>query len=251
MIDLSIIIPTLNNLRDLTPCLDSIRRTTRVSHEVLVYANACTEETAHFLDRRADVRAICDSRNLYFTQAVNAALAEACGRYVFLLNDDTVILRDDWFDVYREQLELDSRIAMVGPYWKNIDELPYGWIEPYATLYRREAFEAFGGLPFHDASFVLWWSDIYHAYALMRDGFYLRPLARPLVDGIVHHRRVGESGATVLRLKPTLPEACFSFHGKTLMYERLGIESDARLAGYYEGVVWDGTPSAAAAVGAS
>jgi hypothetical protein len=128
---------------------------------------------------------------------------------------------------------------MVGPYWKNIDELPYGWIEPYATLYRRGLFDRLGGLPFHDRSFLLWWSDIYHAYKVMREGYYLLPLARPVVDAFVHHRRVGESGNTVLRLRPTLPRACFEFHGKTLMYRRLDITRESDLAGYYGGAVWE------------
>lgn len=247
MPDLSIIIPTLNNVRDLAPCLESVRRTTRVSHEILVYANACTPETADFLEREPGIRPILDERNAYFTEAVNRAIAQARGRYVFLLNDDTVIRRDDWFDVYRHHLELDPSIAVAGPYWKNIDELPYGWIEPYATLYRRSIFEQFGGLPFHDESFVLWWSDIYHAYTLMKAGYHLRPLARPVVDSLVYHRRVGESGATVLKLKPRLPRECFAFHGKDLMYRRLGIAGDDDLAGYFEGEVFDGACAAVAA----
>lgn len=257
MPELSIIIPTLNNLAQLVPCIESVRARTDASHEILVYANACDGTTADYLRAAKGVRAILDPQNRYFTEAVNRAIAQSRGRYVFLLNDDTIIRRDDWFAFYREHLELDPRIAVVGPYWKNIDELPYGWIEPYATLYRRELFDRLGGLPFHDPSFVLWWSDIYHAYKLMRAGHYLRPLARPEVDAFVHHHRIGESGATVLQMRPTLPRACFEFHGKALMYRRLGIAHDGELAGYYGGEVWraDGrepsvTSAAAAAASA-
>jgi len=184
------------------------------------------------------VKSIRDTGNKFFTAAVNAGISHASGRYVFLLNDDTVLLREDWFPFYKRHLELNPRIAIVGPYWKNIDELPYGWIEPYATLYRREVFERFGGLPYFDFSFILWWSDIYHAYKLMRAGYYLLPLSRPVVDAFVFHRRIGESGRTVLSLKPSLPRECFNFHGKGVMYRRLGIESERDLAGYYGGAVW-------------
>lgn len=238
MPELSIVIPTLNNLAHLVPCIESIRRTTRASHEIIVYANACDGATARYLDSLPDVVAIADPENRFFTDAVNAGIARARGRYVFLLNDDTVLRRDDWFEFYRRHLELDPRIAVVGPYWKNIEELPFGWIEPYATLYRREVFERFGGLPSFDRSFILWWSDIYHAYQLMRAGYYLLPLARAVVDVFVHHRRVGESGGTVLGLRPTLPRECFEFHGRALMYRRLGIASERQLAGYYRGTVW-------------
>jgi GT2 family glycosyltransferase len=238
MPELSIVIPTLNRLETLAPCLDSIRRCTSASHEILVYANACDRAMARYLDSVPDVRSIRDPGNRFFTKAVNIAIARSCGRYIFLLNDDTLVLRSDWFPFYRRHLELDPRIAVVGPYWKNIDELPYGWIEPYATLYRRDVFERFGGLPCFDSSFNLWWSDIYHAYRLMNAGCYLLPLARPVVDAVIHHRRVGESGDTVLSLKPSMPEECFNFHGKATMYRRLGIERDSDLAGYYGGLVW-------------
>lgn len=238
MQDVSIVIPTLNRLDNLVPCIESIRRRTSADYEIIVYANECDARTAAFLDSATDVRSIRDSRNRFFTDAVNRAIRIARGRYIFLLNDDTVLLRDDWFPFYRRHLEIDPRVAVVGPYWKNIAELPYGWIEPYATLYRREVFDRFGGLPYFDGSFILWWSDIYHAYKLMHAGYFLLPLARPVVDAFVLHRRIGESGDTVLRLKPTLPRACFEFHGKELMYRRLEIRRDEDLAGYYGGTVW-------------
>ncbi len=237
MTELSIIIPTLNRLDNLVPCIESIKLRTSVDFEIIVYANACDRDTADYLDS-ADVRSIRDPENKFFTEAANRAIETATGRYVFLLNDDTVLLRDDWFAFYQRHLEIDPRIAVVGPYWKNIDELPYGWIEPYATLYRRDVLVSSGGLPYFDFSFVLWWSDIYHAYRLMRDGHYLLPLSRSVVDAFVHHRRVGESGDTVRRLKPTLPDECFHFHGKELMYRRLEIGDERDLAGYYDGAVW-------------
>lgn len=238
MPELSIIIPTLNRLDNLVPCIESIRRRTSTSYEIIVYANSCDATTARYLDSQRDIKSIRDSANRFFTEAVNLALPEASGKYIFLLNDDTVVQRSDWVQFYTSHLELDPRIAIVGPYWKNIDELPYGWIEPYATMYRREIFDRLGGLPYFDSSFILWWSDIYHAYRLMHAGYYLLPLARSVVDAFVFHRRIGESGETVLRLKPTLRKECFQFHGKTLMYRRLGIGNEDDLAGYYRGTIW-------------
>lgn len=238
MLDVSIVIPTLNRLDCLVPCIESIHRHTAVRYEIIVYANCCTRETAAYLRSARHVRAMIDNENRFFTEAVNRAIAQARGRYVFLLNDDCVVLRPDWFAFYQGLLRLDRRIAMVGPYWKNIDELPYGWIEPYATLYPRQIFERLGPLPYVDDSFVLWWSDIYHAYKLMAAGYHPFPLQREVVDSFVHHRRVGESGDTVLSAKERLPKECFTFHGRDLLYQRLGITDDRRLAGYYGGKVW-------------
>lgn len=230
---LSIIIPTLNRVKELENCLRSIRATTDVVYEVIVYANECRDETLTLLQNFPEVQVIADSQNKFFTEAVNIAISKASGEYVFLLNDDTILLRTDWFEFYQSKLDLNPRIGAVGPYWKNISELPFGWIEPYASMYRRSIFEECGFLPFVDDSFVLWWSDIYHSYKLMKQGRYLYPLKRAVVDCYVQHLRVGESGDTVLAFKEKLSPECFNFHGKQLMYQRLGIGSDSELAGYY------------------
>lgn len=238
-LELSIVIPTLNRLDSLERALDSIRGHTAVPHEVIVYANRCSPKTERFLDTRPDVRSIRDTRNRYFTEAVNRAIAVARGRYVFLMNDDCEALRPDWFDFFRELLELDPRIGAVGPHWWNIDELPLGWIEPYAALYRRELFHELGPLPYVDDSFRLWWADIYHAYKLMHSGYFILPLERDLAETFVEHARgAGEYGVTVSALMGRLPRACFEFHGKELMYRRLGIADEAALLGYYGGRIW-------------
>jgi GT2 family glycosyltransferase len=237
--ELSIVVPTLNRLDSLERALDSIRSSTAVAHEVIVYANRCAPETGTFLDGRPDVRSIRDPRNRYFTEAVNRAIAVARGRYVFLMNDDCEALRPDWFDFFRDLLELEPRIGAVGPHWRNIDELPLGWIEPYAALYRRDLFQELGPLPYVDSSFRLWWSDIYHAYKLMRNGYFILPLERDLAETFVKHARgAGEYGATVRAFMGRLPRGCFEFHGKELMYRRLGIADERELRGHYGGRIW-------------
>jgi GT2 family glycosyltransferase len=236
---LSIIVPTLNRLDTLAPCLESIERSTHVRHEVIVCANECNEETAAFLDDRPQLRSIRTAHNRFFTAAVNDAIGMARGEYVFLMNDDCHVAELEWVDFYVSLLEVDPRIGVVGPHWKNIDELPWGWIEPYAAMYRRSIFDELGPLPHFDESFCLWWSDIYHAYRLMKHGYYLLPLERSLADSVVAHARpAGGHGETVLRMRETLPADCFEFHGKELMYERLGITDEACLAGYFGSRVW-------------
>lgn len=236
---LSIVIPTLNRRETLEPCLESIRRFTGIPYEVIVHANACEPETASLVRAFDAVTAIESSENRFFTEAVNRGIAGARGRYVFLMNDDCVVTRPGWAEFYIDLLELDPRIGVVGPHWKNIPELPFGWIEPYAAMYRRSIFEQLGPLPHFDDSFCLWWSDIYHAYRLMQHGYYLLPLERDLADGIVWHARsMGDHGATVVRMRSHLPPECFEFHGKQLMYERLGIEEERGLAGYFGDRIW-------------
>jgi GT2 family glycosyltransferase len=237
--NLSIVIPTLNRIDTLEKCLRSIECFTETSYEVIVHANCCSRETTELLRRFDFVRGIESEDNLFFTQAVNRGIASARGRYVFLMNDDCVVTTAGWTDFYITLLESDPKVGVVGPHWWNIDELPYGWIEPYASMYRRSLFQELGPLPYFDDSFRLWWSDIYHAYRLMHRGYYLLPLERTLADSIVEHARpAGADGQTVIKMRSHLPAECFEFHGKRLMYERLGIADEADLVGYYGDRIW-------------
>lgn len=236
--ELSIIIPTLNRRETLEPCLDSVVRNTRVDFEIIVYANCCEPETLNLLNRYPEVRAIEDQENSFFTDAVNRAILQSQGRYVFLLNDDCEVRNDQWFPFYQSLIDADEDIAMTGPHHHYPEILPYGWIEPFASMYRRETLEQIGLLPKIDDSFVLWWSDIYHCYHAMKMGLYPMALEPVLVDRYVEHKRTGASGATVLKFRHTLSNECFEFHGKAVMYERLGIEDDSHLAGFYGGRVW-------------
>jgi GT2 family glycosyltransferase len=236
----SIIIPTFNNVDTLKGCITSVLDNSPPSCELIVINNNSHDGTATYLESLKGVRHIRCDENLFFTKAINLGVGHATGKYLFFLNDDCVVLRKDWVDFYQGLLEQDRRIGAVGPYWKNIDELPYGWIEPYAAMVPRKQFVELGGLPYHDDSFVLWWSDIYYTYKLMQHGYYVVPLSRTVVERYIHHLRVGESGQTVLKFKKILPKECFQFHGKATMYERLGIGGDHQLVGYYQGHVYEG-----------
>jgi GT2 family glycosyltransferase len=236
--DLSIVIPTLNRLETLEPCLDSVIRNTHVEFEIIVYANSCNPETRALLSTYPCVRTIEDRSNKFFTEAVNTAITQSRGQYVFLLNDDCELRNNRWFPFYKNLADQDDDIAMIGPVHQNLDSLPYGWIEPYASFYRRDILDRIGLLPYYNESFVLWFSDIYHSYRAMHMGLQPIALEPALVDKYVEHKRRGESGDTVLQFRHTLPEKCFEFHGKELMYERLGIRDEKDLAGYYGDRIW-------------
>jgi len=235
---ISIVIPTHNNLRSLKDCLHSVIANSIRPYEIIVLDNASADGTKEYLAGLPEVRYIRNRKNLFFTKAVNKGIAASGGKYIFCLNDDCVILRKDWQGFYLSCLKKNRKIGVAGPYWKNISELPFGWIEPYAALYPAEVFRKIGPLPYYDDSFLLWWSDIYHAYKLMSRDYLLLPLARPLVDSFIRHCRTGESGETVLKFKPRLAKECFSWHGKKVMYRRLGIKDEDRLCGYYQGKIF-------------
>jgi GT2 family glycosyltransferase len=82
------------NTRELTlGCLRSIAVETRIPHEVIVVDNDSRDGSAEAIATTfPDVRLIASSENLGFGKANNVAAREAGGRYILLLNSDTVVL---------------------------------------------------------------------------------------------------------------------------------------------------------------
>lgn len=94
----SVVIPTLNNVRLLSQCLLALRQIVypKEALELVVADNGSTDDTADVLKRRfPEVKRVNLGRNTGFAAACNRGAAEASGEYVAFLNDDA-IAEPDW-----------------------------------------------------------------------------------------------------------------------------------------------------------
>ena len=91
--DLSICIVSWNVSEDLRSCLESLHaRNCSVTFETSVVDNASSDNTLEMLTGRfPQVNVIANDRNLGFAAANNQAIRVAAGRYVMLLNPDTIV----------------------------------------------------------------------------------------------------------------------------------------------------------------
>jgi GT2 family glycosyltransferase len=116
---LSVVVVTYGN-RDLNRlCLDSVlARTEWPRREVLVADNGSTDGTPELLAdlaaRHPEIRPILFGKNRGYPAAVNAALAEARGEYLVLLNNDTVVTRG-WATALLRHLARDPNLGLIGP----------------------------------------------------------------------------------------------------------------------------------------
>lgn len=94
MIDLSIIIISYNTRNMTLDCLESVfEQTKNVSFEVIVLDNASSDDSAgEIAARYPHVKLIARKENLGFAEGNNVAAKEAVGKYLLLLNPDTVVL---------------------------------------------------------------------------------------------------------------------------------------------------------------
>lgn len=93
---LSVIIVSYNVKDYLWQCLTSLRKALRdIDAEVIVFDNHSHDETVKCLQPLfEDVRFISNNHNLGFAKANNHAIRQSKGKYVLLLNPDTIVAED-------------------------------------------------------------------------------------------------------------------------------------------------------------
>jgi GT2 family glycosyltransferase len=89
---LSIVVINYNTFQLTCDCIRSIQSTTHVPHEIILVDNNSRECPAEkFLDVFPDVKLIALKENIGFGRANNRGVEEARGKYVLLLNSDTLV----------------------------------------------------------------------------------------------------------------------------------------------------------------
>lgn len=145
----SIVIVSMNNMKELRPCLDSIKQYTSVSFELFVVAFMFSKENLAALKSEYSWVKIVESNELRgFAENNNLALRQAKGEYCFVVNDDTFI-QSCVIDRLVEDIEyLPEDVAIVSPNIKFPDGRPQvcgrrkynQWTYLYATVHLTSLF---------------------------------------------------------------------------------------------------------------
>jgi len=94
-IDLSVVIVNYNVRYFLAQCLDSVRLACEgINAEIWVVDNASSDSSLELLQKADDIKLIVNRDNRGFAKANNQAINQAKGRYVLLLNPDTLVPED-------------------------------------------------------------------------------------------------------------------------------------------------------------
>ena len=113
--ELSIIIVNYNVKEFLEPCLNSLKKAlSGISSEIIVVDNA-SDDGSDLLIRRQfpEVKYIQNAKNLGFARANNIAMREAAGRFIVLMNPDT-IAQQDTFEELLKFMKNHPEAGMVG-----------------------------------------------------------------------------------------------------------------------------------------
>lgn len=117
--DVSIVIVSFNVSNLLNDCLLSIKKETNCQYEIIVVDNNSKDDSVEIVRaHHSDVKLIQNQRNVGFAKANNAAFRETRGRYIFMLNPDTIVL-DGAIDKLVRFMNEHPEVGVCGP--KNVN----------------------------------------------------------------------------------------------------------------------------------
>lgn len=141
MKDISIVIVCMNNLNNLYPCLDSIKKyTKKVNYETLVVAYLFSPQNLNKVKNDYPWVTLIESNELRgFSENNNLALSKAKGKYCFVLNDDT-----------------EMKMPVIDLLFEDIEKLPYNvaCVSP-KTLFGDGRFQSCGRPPLNWKTYLL------------------------------------------------------------------------------------------------
>ena len=113
----SIVIVCMNNLKNLYPCLKSIRKyTTNLTYETFVVAYLFSKENLEKIKSDFPWVIIIESNEIRgFSENNNLALRRAKGEYCFILNDDTELVNPIIEELVETIERLPKQVAVVSP----------------------------------------------------------------------------------------------------------------------------------------
>lgn len=125
MVQVSVIIVTYNTLEITRQCIDSLYgHTEGIGFEVIVVDNASSDGTRQALENDSRIRYIYSSENLGFGRANNLGMQAANGKYLFLLNSDTILLNNALKILYDAAESYGGRLGVMGTILLDRQERP-------------------------------------------------------------------------------------------------------------------------------
>lgn len=137
MIDVSIIIVNFNTKDLLNQCINSIKKNTKnINYEIIVVDNNSSDDSVGMLKmEHSNVKVIISEKNGGFAYANNLGIKESTGKYVFLLNSDTIFIKDVLQNMV-EYMEKNQWIGILGPKLLNSDLTHQTSIAAFPTFFR-------------------------------------------------------------------------------------------------------------------
>ncbi len=141
--DISIVILNYKSKNDTLNCIKSIKKSDfgNLTYEIIVVDNNSNDNIGKILiSKYSDINFIQNKNNLGMGAGNNVGIKKAKGKYVVIMNPDTIVFKSTFKKLY-DFMENNSQTGIVGPLQYNIDKTIqnscYRWHNLLTPLYRR------------------------------------------------------------------------------------------------------------------
>ncbi|MBK5286294.1 MAG: glycosyltransferase [Bacteroidia bacterium] len=164
----SILIPSWNNLPYLKICIDSIRKNSRYTHQIIVHVNEGADETATWL-KENEIEFTCSDKNIGICSALNSAFELSRTDYIMFMNDDMyccpewdLFLWNEIQAIGHENFFLSSTMIEPNTSGNPCVLAPYDFGRNAETFHEKELLDSLPKLNFHDWYGSTWPPNVVH-----------------------------------------------------------------------------------------
>ena len=167
----SIVIVTYNALDYVLVCLETLKKYSTLSHEIIVVDNHSKADMVDYLRSVEGIILVENEKNRLWAPGNNQGieLAKDRAEFVILMNSDIKILRSDWLQRLEALANSEERIGIVGPVWNTFPYKPvYGAVDGCCFMIRSEVIREIGYLdekyPWNGAGFIYSMKALHHSW---------------------------------------------------------------------------------------
>ena len=161
----SIIIPTFNNLNYLSLCLDSIRKNSKYTHEIILHVNEGKDETLNFVKSNKIIHTY-SADNIGLCSGVNLATKKATTEYILYSHDDMYFC-PGWDDILNDEIKNINTTAFYlsgTMIEKNSGHIQLDCGDDYFNFDEKKLLENYNKPAFFDHQGTHWAPHLIHRY---------------------------------------------------------------------------------------
>ncbi|MGC8750476.1 glycosyltransferase family 2 protein [Hydrotalea sp.] len=163
----SIVIPSWNNLPYLKLCIESIRKNSTLSHQIIVFVNDGKDGTFEWAQSQTDIDVVYSSVNVGVCYALNACRKLLQTDYLLYMNDDMYVC-PKWDTYLWEEIQLIGNkyffisATAIEPVASSNCAIEYNFGTDITNFNEAALLEQFAQLPMNDWQGATWPPNIVH-----------------------------------------------------------------------------------------
>lgn len=133
----SIIIVTYNTRQMTAECINRVfEKTQNVDFEIILVDNGSSDGSKEFFEKDSRIKYVYSEKNLGFGKANNLGYTYASGKYIFLLNSDTLLVNNAIYEMFHFMETADSSVGCCGGMLQNRDgSFQSGYFKHFPSLW--------------------------------------------------------------------------------------------------------------------